>query len=307
MRTMRGNALRALVMTAALAMLPGRASAEIVDGVAVVVNGDVITLSELEDRVGPALPDAGPRRVEMLRRAAEEAVDDKLVEKEAEAQGLVPTQAELDAAVEDVMRANNITRPQLEAALRQQGLTPERYREMLSGQLTRMKLFEYKVRNRVQVSEDEVKQRYREMTGDLKSTVEYRVRLVVLPASNPDAREELSRVKALVDRGTPLEEAAEDVAAPIDLGWQPATALAPEVAEQVAGLAPGSATGVLELGSSLVVAVLDERREAGGALPLSGEVRERIRQQLIGEKMERAAQEYVAELRRDADVQYRLP
>lgn len=118
--------------------------AEIVDGVAFVVNGEVVTLSELEERAGRQLPprateaDAQQRRRDLLKRVGEELVAEKLVEKQAEALGLTPSEPEIDAAIEEVVKANKIDAATLAAALAQQGLTMDKYREMLSAQLARM-------------------------------------------------------------------------------------------------------------------------------------------------------------------------
>jgi peptidyl-prolyl cis-trans isomerase SurA len=49
----------AVVLLAATLLAGPSLRAERIDGVAVVVNGDIITLSEVEERVGPSLPPAG--------------------------------------------------------------------------------------------------------------------------------------------------------------------------------------------------------------------------------------------------------
>ena len=78
-------------------------------------------------------------------------------------------------------RTNNIDDSTLEAALKQQGLSMEKYRHMLAQQLTRMKLVEVKVKARVTVSEDDIKARYALMTANVQGQEELKVRDIFLP------------------------------------------------------------------------------------------------------------------------------
>jgi len=71
-------------------------------------------------------------------------------------------------------------------------------------------------------------------------------------------------------------------------------------------LATGVVSPVVESAAGFHVLRVDERRLTGGPRPLS-EAREELRAQLLNERMSRATEDYVAELRRAADVELRLP
>ena len=100
---LRSTLVRLLALVLALPAFAPAARAEIVEGIAAVVNGEVVLLSELEDRIGPGLPPPGGdeatrrRRNELLRRALEELVTEKLVHREASDLGLLPSEQEIDA------------------------------------------------------------------------------------------------------------------------------------------------------------------------------------------------------------------
>ena len=310
--------MRAPFLIAALLLSPLIAAADRIDGVAVVVNGEVVTLGELEQAVGPGLPpvsaggDAVRQRERLLRRAAEDAVARKLLEKEAEAQGAMPTASELDDAIDNVKRTNNLDTPTLEKALAQQGLTLESYREMLKGQLTRMKLVEAKVKPRVSVSEDDVRSRYARMTEGIVAKKEWHVRDLFLPvegdASAVRARLEAAR-KELV-AGKPFAEVSKKVGGPLastegDLGWVSEGTMLPEVEQVAAALKVGEPSSVFEAGAGWHLVVVEGVRTTGGARPLA-ESREEIRQQLLAERLEKATDDYLASLRKTADVDIRL-
>lgn len=307
------------LLLATLLALPLLARAELLDAVAVVVNGDVITLSELEERVGPGLPPADAagdlrhRRETLLRRAADDAVAEKLVEKEAELQGLSPTAAEIDNAVEDVKRANGIDDPTLEKALGAQGLTKQKYRDMLKAQLTRMKVVEYKVKNRISVSEDDVKARYAKMTGDVKGKAELHARDMYLPPGDDRAatKARLEAARQRVVKGERFATVAKELGGPLassggDLGWFSAGMMLPELEKVAFALKKGEVSQVFEGGGGYHVVTVDDTRTAGGAKPLS-ESREEVRQQLMAERLSKATEDYVSELRKTADVEVRLP
>jgi peptidyl-prolyl cis-trans isomerase SurA len=299
-------------------LLSAPVMAERIDGVAVVVNGEVVTLGELEESAGPALPPASAggeavrQRERLLRRAADDAVSRKLLEKEAEAQGALPTALEIDEAIDNVKRTNNLDTATLEKALAQQGLTLDGYREMLKGQLTRMKLVETKVKPRVSVSEDDVRARYARMTEGLAAKKEWHVRDLFLPVdgNGPAIRARLEAARRDLVAGKSFAEVAKKVGGPLaetdgDLGWVAEGTMLPEVEEVAFALQPGEPSPVFEAGAGMHVVVVEGVRTTGGPRPLA-ESREEIRQQLLAERLEKATDDYLASLRKTADVDLRL-
>lgn len=293
----------------------GAARAEVVDRIAAVVNGEIILLSEVEEVAGPGLPPAGTdaaRRQALLSRAVEELVADKLVTEVAREQGLEPAPAEIDAAIENVKRENRIDDKALTAALAQQGLTMEAYREMLAKQLTRMKVAEVKVRPRVKVSEDDVRRRYQEMTRGLASVEERRVRDVFVPADGDPAaaRARVEDARRRVLAGEPFEKVARETGGPLadsggDLGWVGRGAILPALETPAFALKKGEVSEVFEVENGFHLLYVEDVRSRGAARSLP-EAREDIRAQLTGERMAKATEDWLAELRRTADVDIRL-
>jgi peptidyl-prolyl cis-trans isomerase SurA len=299
-----------------LLVAPG-ARAERIDGVAAVVNGEIITLGELFDRTGPLPDEAGPeartRRSLLLRRAADDAVADKLMEKEAEAQGILPTEADLDATVEDVKKSNNIDDTALDQALAQQGMTRAKYRQMLRLQLTRMKIVEFKVKQRVTISEDDVKLRHAKLATESNTRTEVRVRDVFVPseADPAGAKAKVEAARKRVQAGAPFATVARETGGPLadrdgEIGWVSRGTMLPDFEEVAFGLKPGQMSEVFEVGGGYHLLLVEEQRSVGGVKPLA-EAREEIRQQLMAERLQKATEEYLGELRKTADVELRLP
>lgn len=309
---------RMLGVGLSLLLVSGVSSAEIVDRIAAVVNGEIILLSEVEAAAGPGLPppdavgaDAKRRHV-LLERAVDELVSDELVSDVAKEQGLEPAPAEIDGAIENVMRENRIDKKGLEGALAQQGMTMATYREMLAKQLTRMKVAEVKVRPRVNVTEDDVRRRYNEMTRDMASVEERRVRDVFLPADGePEAaRARAEDARARVLAGESFEQVARDAGGPLadeggDLGWVGKDAILPELEATAFSLRKGEVSRVVEAAGGFHVLYVENIRTIGSARSLA-ESRDDIRAQLFAERMAKATEEWLGEIRRTADVEVRI-
>lgn len=294
------------------------ARAEVVDRIAAVVNGHIILLSEVEDAAGPSLPPPDARggdrfkREALLKRATDDLIADELVQEVAKDQGLEPAPSEIDGAIENVKRENRIDSKGLEAALAQQGMTMPEYRKLLAKQLTRMKVAEVKVRPRVNVTDDDVRRRYAEMTRELQATEERHVRDIFVPSSGDPsvAREKVEEARRRVQAGEAFEAVARETGGPLadtggDLGWVGKDAILPALAGPAFALQKGELSDVIEAAGGYHLLYVEGVRSVGAARSFA-EAREDIRGQLFSERMAKATEEWLAELRRTADVDVRL-
>ncbi len=301
----------------AVAALAPQARAEIIEGVGAVVNGNIIMLSEIEERAGSALPPADAtgelkvRRESMLKHAADDLVQEKLVSAECKTQNLEPSSSEIDDAIDNVQKQNRIDRSTLESAIKAQGLTMPRYREMLNQQLCRMKVVEMKVRNRVSVSADEVKEALAQEGGAAAVAQELRLGDIFIAANSPDAEERAKQAKIRLDQGVDFGVVAKDAHSAFAstegvLGWVKQGELAASLDQAAAKLANGGTSGVISTPQGFhILRVLDRRTsEDVGSM---AQKREQKQQELMNEKLQKATEDYLAEIRRSADIVYRLP
>lgn len=305
----------------ALALLFGPqtpAQATVIDRVAVVVNGKIITLSEVEERVGPSLPDADDRqgkerRQRLLRSAGDELIAEKLLAAEVAREGLAPSSAEIDAAIADVKRANRLDDRSFEMALRQQGLDHRRYREMLSDQIGRMKLLEMKIKSRIKISDDDIRARYRQQSHMLAKETELKARDIFVPkGSSPQhALKTIQEAQRQVLAGDDFADVARRTGGPFadsggDLGWFRRGMLVEEIEDTAFSLEPGELSEIVEGDTGYHLILLEDRRTVQSARTFE-EAKDQLAEQLFGEKMQAATEEYVEELRRDAQIEWKLP
>jgi len=145
-------------------LLPGhRLNAEMVDRVVAVVNDDVITLSDVEKegektfrQIAANTPsDQLPTQLAKARAEILDALIDKhLINQKAKAQKITVTDAEVEAAFQNVMKMTHMTHEQLLAKLDESGLDEEIYRSTLRTQLLQNKLVGTDVSAKIVITDD---------------------------------------------------------------------------------------------------------------------------------------------------------
>jgi peptidyl-prolyl cis-trans isomerase SurA len=314
-----------VVLTAAAA--PAQALRFTVNRVAATVNGDVITLRELERTAGSALeranlmspgPDRDRARAEALRAAFELLLADRLFAQQVKKLDLQIGDAQVDAQVDAIREQNGFTDAELDQALEAQGMTREAFRERVRGQLQNFAVLQSKVGGRVKVTDQELQNYYRSHPQDFQGEDELRVRHILLPVPEGAAPAEVRRVQAEGERVLARLRAGEDFAKVArevskgptadtggDLGWLKRGTFQKALEDAAFALAPGQTSSLVRAGPGFHILHAVERRRANARA--FEDVKELIRDRLIGEQAERYREQYVTELRREAVIDVRIP
>jgi peptidyl-prolyl cis-trans isomerase SurA len=318
--------LALLLASAALAAVEPH-PARVLDRVAAIVNGEVVTLRELEDRAAGDLrraaaeaPAARERaRVRALKLALDGAISERLLDGQAAALGVEVTDQEVDAVVEDVKRRNGLDDTRLDEALAAQGI-PDRaaYRKAVKRDLETWKVLQVKVRNRVKVTDEDVKNYWQTHPQEFKAGEEIRVRHIFLPLSSDPPAAEVERVRARAEKALARLRAGEDFARVArevsqgptaseggEIGWLKRGTVQPEVEKVAFALRPGEVSAPVRTRAGYQILLVEERR-GGGERPLD-EVKDEIRDRLMNEQIETYRNQFVAELRKDALIEVKLP
>lgn len=306
-----------------LLLLPFAAVAEIKDRIAAVVNGHPITLSEVEERVGPELsrtpqgPVGAAQRKQILKQALAQMVDEQLVASEASALGIDISEDELQRLLEQLAKENRMDMAQFRQALTQQGLSVETVKESLKRQQLMMRLLQYKVKPR-RVSDEEVQAAY----ASMNRTPEYEVRArdiyIAAPEGTPPGREADARAKAdaalrRIRAGESFAKVARDVSdGPTakeggELGYFRRGQMLPQLEQAAFALQPGEVSGLIRVGGDhggFHLVYVEDRRQLP-ARPLA-EVQEEIRNRLAGESVLKEREHYLTQLRKTAQVDEKL-
>ncbi|NUZ04512.1 peptidylprolyl isomerase [Piscinibacter koreensis] len=253
------------------------------DYIVAVVNQELVTAAELQGRIvrirdeatraGMQLPPPGALR----QQALESLIDERVLITAARDSGIRIDDSEIDRAVQAVARQNQLTLPQLQERLRQDGLDMARFRTNLRDQLLVERMREREVVSRIKVTDAEIDAvlAARRAASGASGEVNIAQILVTVPEGASDAviaerraRAEaaLARVKGGEDFAAVARDISEDAnrANGGEIGLRPTDRLPDVFVQTVQPLAPGQvAPQLLRSGAGFHVLKLVERRSAG--------------------------------------------
>ncbi len=295
---------------------PVAASAEIVERVVAVVNDDAIFLSELRRRAGPFLeqvaadPDANERKAHIKKlydHFLSELVDEQLIQQTARKMNINVSSVDVDQAIENVRNQNTLSTEQFWEAVKGQGFTEKQYREDVRKQLLRLKVTNQRVRSRVNISEDTVKDEYDDRVRSARRRQRFHAEHLFLPlAATASATEVVKAMKSAQElkKGLSPEtfEAVMNAHGGGDLGWLDQGDLPEDLENALLALEPGQISEPVRGPSGVHVFWLRERQAGGISVPPFAQAKETIYRELLDKQMAKQQDLFLAELRRAAVI-----
>ncbi len=284
--------------------------AVVVDRVVAVVNGEIITMSDLQREM------AKRTEIKDERVMLDDMIDRKLQMEEAKKTGLDVTDKELADAIADIMKRNRMNQQQFDAALEKEGLTFEQYRTEFREQMTISRLFNKFVRTGLTVDDAEVRDFYEKNHDQYALPEETRIRMLVVEvpanasaAQVASARDRaaglLNRLRAgenfitLIRENSSGPTAAQDG----DLGFLQLSHALPELAEAAKGLKPGDYAGPVRSEDGFEIIRIEEVRRQ--VKPFD-KVKDEIAKTLFDQKLENAYRAWLQTLRTGSHIENRL-
>lgn len=311
------RALTLALLSALVAPLsaPRAVRAEVVERVVATVDDDAIFLSDLRKRAMPFLPRL--MEVPELQRLAalrqlydeilEQLINEELVERAAQAQQIRISAADVDRAVQNVIRQNGLSEEEFWSVVEQQGYTQAEYRSDLRRQLLRYRLLNERVRGRVNITEEDVRRVYDQRTRRVNRALRFRTSHVLLPLEEGATATAIAEARELIDslHSELTAETFEDVIDEVgggDLGWLRQGDLPAELEEVLLAMQPGEISAPVRGPSGFHVFLLHERERGDASVPPFEQMRDQIYQEMMGRAMERQEALFLEELRRGAIV-----
>jgi peptidyl-prolyl cis-trans isomerase SurA len=154
------GALAALALFLAAASAP--APAQTGDYIVAVVNQEVVTAAEVQQRIARVRTEAQQTRTQLPAPAAlrqqvvDVLIDERVLVSNARESGMKIDESELDRAVANVAVQNQLTLPQLRERLRRDGIDYAKFRSTVKDQMLVERVREREVASRIRVSDAEI-------------------------------------------------------------------------------------------------------------------------------------------------------
>ncbi|MGA1796600.1 MAG: peptidylprolyl isomerase [bacterium] len=302
-----------------------RAEPVLLDGILAVVNGTVITWSDLvmrERGLRRSMDDLpAEERHDMREKIIQDLIDEQLMIEEAKRMAITPDDAEIERHIEKIKADNGLTSDEaLDEALAKDGLTRDDLKKNLSEEIAFLRLQQRFLNQVIQVTDQEIRAYYdTEWTGAKEGTRVEISHILLLPpgeGDNPgaerDARERIEEIKREWEKGTPFAELAtrysQDASAADGgyLGWFSLDGLRPEFAEAIFGIRPGGVAGPVKTdrGYHLLLLIARAEKELERGSPLWEEIKktltERKRTELFDSWIERLRKKAAIEINEKA-------
>jgi parvulin-like peptidyl-prolyl isomerase len=303
-----------LLLPSSLLVVSSPARGEILERIVAKVNGEIITLSDFQERqleaaqaarVSPAEVGAFLRKNNA--RILQDAVDDILLVQRAEDAGLhLPPEA-VDEIIDNIKKQNNITtEEQFQAALAQEGMTLDELRKTIARSYTKKMIVERDVEPKISVSDDELKAEY-----DARKAKQFtKAPTVTLQEIYvPDEAGGLPLAKDLVARARAGEDfaqlartysAASTRSAGGEIGEIAQGDLNPTLEKAAFGLAVGSVSDPIAVeGGYRILRVT--AKTSGSVVPFET-AKTRLRQEMMAARFQKAYETYIEGIRKEATV-----
>jgi len=306
-----------------------QAAADIADRIVAVVNGEVITLSDLHRAFEPYADQIeanykGPDKEAFLQKNREvflqRMIDQILIEQEAKKPGVGIADIkdeEVMGVIRDMLAKNQMTMSAYLKRLAEEGNTLDNVKKEIRGQMLRMRLLRREVQSRILVTDEEIGEYYDKHRQDYEGREAVHIRQIFLPvpqgadrAARDQVRAETSRLRERILKGERFEMiAARYSRGPSadeggDIGFVERGVMMPEVEKAAFSLPVGEVSDVIETEAGFLLLLVVDKKGAG-LKPLTV-VRDEIKSKIEDEKVAKKYDEWIDGIRKKSFIDVRL-
>ena len=315
------KSIAAIAITITL-LLSSAAVAELISGIAAIVNDDIITSYEVDKELALMVREMekkGPVKEEERKKLRATAlnmlIDKKLVQQKIKELDIRVSEEDVRQAIEEIKKQNNLSQEKLVAALLGQGITFDQYKAQMREQLERLRLMSQEVRAKIQVGEKEMREYYEANRPAFSEEESYRARHIFFRigknATAAEIKAVMARAVSVLNEArsgkdfTALARQYSDEASAKtdggDLGVFKKGEMLPEIESAVTSMKPGEISELISTPAGFHIIKLEEKIPAK-VKPFE-EVRPGIEEILYRKKSEERFNQWIAELRKGAAIE----
>lgn len=288
------------------------------ESIAVVVNEDAITMSDVQDRMGLIIASAGLRNTKDIRgklmpQVIGSLVDEVVRMQEARRLDLSVSQAEIDQGFATIAQQNNMEANQFRSMIERGGVDVGTMESQIRAQVAWSKVVQAKLRPQVIVTDSDIDNHLERLVSNTGKP-EYLLSEIYLPIENPkEAAQTQQLAQKLVQEirsgEAPFFKVAQQFSksagAPQggDLGWVGQGQLQQEVDAMLPRIAVGQVSDPIRTSTGFhIVNVREQRSVTPENLP----TREQVMTQLGLQRLERLQHRYLLDLKSAAFIENRV-
>ena len=256
-------------------------SGGVVQRIAAVVNDEVISIYDVENRIKlvmatSGLPDTPEVRDRLRQQTLRTLIDERLQLQEANRLNATASEKDINDAVGRIENANRMPHGALLKALTQDGIDSGALINQIKAGISWQKVVNRRLRPSLDVGQDEVDEVIQRINAE-KGTTEYLLAEFFLAVETPDQEDEvherLVQIIQQMTRGTSFASMAQQFSQAAsasqggDIGWVERGSLDPEVASVIDGLETNHATPPIRTPSGFYVYLLRDKRVLAAANP----------------------------------------
>jgi len=249
--------------------------------IAAVVNDEVISVADVMSRLrmvmlSSNLTDSPETRQRIGAQVLRTIVDEKLQTQEAKRQNITATDEEVNKALAQIEKQNNMQAGQLDQVLKSHGIERSALIDQLTASIVWQKLVRRLVSQTNVVSDEEIDYALKR-AKDTANEPQSRVAEIFLAVDNPQQEDEMrrlaERLTEQMKQGARFSAVAQQfsqsatAAVGGDIGWVRADQLSPELSKAVAQMRPGELSPPIRAAAGYYLLLVLDRRSGRSAGP----------------------------------------
>ncbi len=324
--------IHTMLLSAFLGLLafPLFSSAEVIDRIVAEVNGDIITLSELNEHGKPfyqnIMANAPANIVEdEIQKARTEILDrlieEKLIEQESEKFGISILESEVDTAIASIIADNKISAEQFSQELQRMGTDEKSYRANIKNQILKSRMINIEVRSKLVITNERIQEYYDTYYQNQSAAPEgYHIMQIGFAwgekynsKSQEEARATAEMVKNRISQGEEFSAlakqysdlpSAEDGG---DIGTFNKAEMAQYMLDAIKDVRPGGTSSIIETPTGFQILRLVSANLGGTVTqaPIDS-VRNEIQEAIYKQEMEKGYEKWMSDIREKAYIKKNL-
>jgi peptidyl-prolyl cis-trans isomerase SurA len=305
-----------LFLLPSLTQTRARAEEQILNGIAAVVNSEVITYSEVQDLVGPREKsleeqykgqDLADKVRDLRMSAVQVLIDNQLIVQEfTKNKYSIPDYVVEEQVQSRIKQQFGGDRAAFIRTLEAQGMTMERFRKMVRDDIIVQAMREKSVKEDTIISPEKIQEYYVKNHDQYSTPAQVHLRMIVIKKNGNTGKEMAEEVRLKAVGGADFDKLAQMYSedstqdAGGDWGWIDERTLNESLTKIAFSLKPGDVSDVIELAGSYYLLYVEAKKpEVTKSL---AEVHDDIENKLLEERRQQAQQKWIASLREKAYI-----